>query len=71
VTWGSTPSFSKPFEVCDARSLGLNGWAFAPGDRLMGTRTGELGADENARLDLVLNWDQELRQKLAEAGKKK
>ena len=70
VTWGSTPSFSKPFEVCDARSLGLNGWAFAPGDRLMGTRTGELGADANARLDLVLHWDQELKAKLAEAGKK-
>jgi len=70
VALGPAPSFGKPVVVCDADELGLGNWSIAPGDRVMASRVSELGDLPGARLDLVLNWDQELRQKLAEAKKK-
>jgi len=70
VSPGAAPAFGKPVVICDTEALGLNNWNIAPGDRVMGSRTGEVGGTSDTRLDLVLNWDQELKQKLAEAGRK-
>jgi serine/threonine-protein kinase len=69
VSLGAAPTFGKPIVAADF-DPGFTNWSLAPGDRMMCTRVGDVGAASDTRLDLVLNWDQELKQKLAEARKK-